>query len=157
MSLILETGEGIPDSNSYLNVTEAETILTDLGYETFPSESVLINPSLYIDGYLDPSSFILTEDQGLMWPRQAFTDNQGRTVKGIPKALKRAVAIIAVEFMEEDLFDVEPSVISESYGNSSVEFAYPQSKPGKVVSQLAYLRSLGYGGSNTTSVRLIRA
>lgn len=157
MSLILETGEGIPDSNSYLSMTEAESILTDLGYDTFPSESDLINASLYLDTYLDPASFILTEDQGMLWPREPFTDNQGRTVEGIPKAIKRAVAIISMEFMEEDLFDIEPAVISESYGNSSVEFVAPQSKPGKVVSLLSYLRSLCYGGSNTTSVRLVRA
>lgn len=157
MSLILETGEGVPDSNSYLSMTEAESILTDLGYDTFPSESDLVNASLYLDTYLDPASFILTEDQGMLWPREPFTDNQGRTVEGIPKAIKRAVAIISMEFMEEDLFDIEPAVISESYGNSSVEFVAPQSKPGKVVSQLSYLKSLGYGSSNTTSVRLVRA
>jgi hypothetical protein len=157
MSLILETGEGVPDSNSYLSITEAEDILTDLGYDTFPAESDLINASLYLDTYLDPASFILTEGQGLLWPREPFTDNQGRTIEGIPKAIKRAVAIISMEFMEEDLFDIEPAVISESYGNSSVEFVAPQSKPGRVVSQLSYLKSLGYGGSNTTSVRLVRA
>lgn len=157
MSYILEDGTGVVDSTSYLSPSEAESILTDLGHISFPSESELMSASLYVDMYLDPVSFMLTEDQGLLWPRVKFTDNQGRTVSGIPSALKRTVAIIAAEFMEEDLFDVEPAVISEDYGNSSVEFAAPQSKPGKVISQLNYLKNIGYGASNTVAVRLIRA
>jgi len=157
MAFIVEDGTGVPDSNSYLSVSEAETILTDLGYDTFPTESDLVNASLYVDMYIDPASFMLTEDQGLLWPRVKFTDNQGREVEGIPKALKRTVAVIAAEFLEEDLFDVEPAVMSEDYGDSSVEFAAPQTKPGKVVTQLNYLKVLGYGSSNTASVRLIRA
>jgi len=157
MAFIVEDGTGVPDSNSYLSVSEAETILTDLGYDTFPTESDLVNASLYVDMYIDPASFMLTEDQGLLWPRVKFTDNQGREVEGIPKALKRTVAVIAAEFIEEDLFDVEPAVMSEDYGDSSVEFAAPQTKPGKVVTQLNYLKVLGYGSSNTASVRLIRA
>lgn len=157
MSFTLETGDGVVDANAYVSVAEAETILTDLGYTTFPSETDIINASLYLDLYLDPASFILTEEQGLLWPRVKFTDNQGRTVEGIPLAIKRTVSVIAAEFMEEDLFDVEPAVLSEDYGDSSVEFAAPQTKPGKVISQLTYLKSLGYGSSNTSTVRLIRA
>lgn len=157
MSFLVESGSGDVGSTSYLSVIEAETILTDLGYDTFPSETDLINASLYLDMYLEPSSFILTEDQGLLWPRVKFTDNQGREVEGVPSALKRAVAVIAAEFMEEDLFDVEPAVMSEDYGNSSVEFAAPQTKPGRVITQLSYLKKLGYGSSSTVAVRLIRA
>jgi len=155
--MIIETGEGIPGAEGYLSVTDAEAILFDLGYDSFPSEVEVHKASLYLDMVLDPASFMLTEDQGLLWPREPFTDNQGRTVEGIPDALKRAVAVIAAEFMQDDLFDIEPAVTRESYGNSSVYFAAPQTKDGKVLSHLNYLKTLGYGSGNTSSVRLVRA
>lgn len=157
MSFVIEDGTGVVEATSYLSTADAESILTDLGYTEFPSESELIKASLYVDMTLDPASFMLTEEQGLLWPREPFTDNQGRTVEGIPVALERAVAVIAAEFLEEDLFDIEPGVTREQYGNSGVYFSAPQSKAGKVISQLNFLKSLGYGASNTSSVRLIRA
>lgn len=158
MSFIVEDGTGVPDSISYVSVAEAESILLDLGYDDFPSETELVKASLYVDMSLDPASFILTEDQGLLWPRKPFTDNQGRNVEGVPFALKRAVSVIAASFMEEDLFDVEPSVTSESYGNSSVQFSGPASQvPTSVTKQLSFLKSLGYGSSKVYSVRIIRS
>jgi len=157
MSFIVEDGTGVPNANSYVSVSRAEEILSDLGYDEFPSESDLIKGSLYIDIVLDPSSFILTDEQGLLWPRKPFTDNQGREVSGIPYALERAVSVISAAFMNEDLFDIEPAIRSESYGKRSVEFASAVSLlPGEVVSQITYLKTLGYGRSSTSSVHLIR-
>jgi len=154
--LIVELGLGEdPDANSYADVPESEDILLKLGYDLFPSETDLIQATLYIDTWLNPISSILNEEQPLLFPRKEFNDSHGRKVEGIPFELKRATSIIAAEFIEDDLFDSGTPIIEEQYGNSRTRFAVPAKQESKRVnSALARLKQLGYGSN---SIRLIRA
>lgn len=158
MAFVIEDGTGIVGATSYVSVAEAEQILTDLGYTDFPDETDLTNASFFFDIRISPASRILTVDQGLLFPRVLFQDTQGRDVEGITFNIKRAVSVIAAELMTNDLFDIEPAISSESYGNSSVVFSGPVSSlPGKIKSQILYLLKLGYGYNSTTQIDLVRA
>lgn len=158
MTFVVEDGTGVQGATSYVSVAEAESILTDLGYSEFPGETDLSNASFFFDIRITPTSYILTQDQGLLFPREIFLDSQGREVEGIPYDIKRAVSVIAAELMDNDLFEMEPSVRSESYGNSSVTFAGPVSSlPGTIRSQILYLFKLGYGYNSTSQIDLVRA
>ena len=157
MSLIVEDGTGLEDSNSYVSVSESEDILLDLGYDQFPSETDLIKATLYIDTNFRPVSNILNEDQALLWPREKFTDSQDRKITGIPFELKRTTSIVAASFIDNDLFDEEPSITQESYGDTSVTYSGPVSQTdGNVKAAMVRLKKLGYGSSSST-IRLTRA
>ena len=156
--LIVEQGDGQdPDANSYTSIQESEEVLLKLGYSEFPSETDLIQATLYIDTWLNPVSAIYDEDQPLLWPRKSFKDSQGRTVEGIPSELKRATAIIAAEFIESDLFDPSTGITEEQYGNSRVKYAgVERSESGRVNGAMQRLKRLGYG-SGSSSITLTRA
>lgn len=158
MALVKEPGDGTnPDANAYIDVTEAQNILTDFGYTDFPSETDIIQATLYVDTYLNPVSTIVEEEQPLLWPREKFIDNQGREVKEIPFELKRATAMISAEFMENDLFNVSPKITEESYGDSSVTYAGAVSQETtRVNTALLRLKRLGYG-SGVSTIILSRA
>lgn len=146
------------DANSYVTTDEAETILLDYGYSTFPSETDLILATEYLDTHLDPISYIVNKEQPLLWPREEFKDSQGREITGVPEEIKKATAMVAAEFIDEDLFEPEPKITSESYGDSSVTYAgaVSQSAP-KLNKILLRLQKLGYASHSANSVKLVRA
>lgn len=154
---MIEDGTGIPGALQYIDSTEANQILEDFAYDVEVHDSDLVNASLYLDTYFFPTSKILTKDQGLLWPRVPFRDSQGREVEGIPVELKRAVAFIAAESKEKDLFESTPAITLERFGDSQVRYAGPTKDDGKLKSILLRLKNLGYGTSNSSSVTLERA
>lgn len=153
--MIVEDGTGVEDANSYLSEQEAQEILSDIGFQGTPTEQDLIQASFYLDAQFNPISKLLNPDQGLLWPREPFTDNQGREVVGVPKAVKRVVALIAIE--DSDLFDPSPSIRQQSFGDTSVSYAGAFSEDSKVNSYIAMLSTLGYGSTSTSTVNIIRA
>jgi hypothetical protein len=53
-------------------------------------------------------SYIALESQPLLFPREQFYDNDGRTVNGIPACLKNVVAELALKTLSgEDVFPIE--------------------------------------------------
>lgn len=150
-----DLGEEI-DANSYVDVEEAEDILINLGFVEVPCEVDYIMATKYIDTYLRPVSQILNREQPLNFPRQKFKDSQGRTVTGIPKKLKEVTALIATEFMEDDLWNAPDAITEEAFGDSRVKYAGPTKQNKKPHVYLSMLKTLGYG-SSTNSIELIRA
>lgn len=158
MAFVVADDEGlVTDANSYVSVEDSEDILVNLGYSDLPSEQDLVLGTLYLDTYLDPASRVLNSEQQLLWPREPFTDSQGRDVEGVPFEVKRATALIAAEGLDRDLFVVEPSVTSEAFGDSRKTFAGGVKNDGRLKSILLRLSKLGYGSNSTTSVTLTRA
>ena len=158
MAFIVADDEGlVTDANSYVSVQESEDILVSLGYAELPSEQDLVLATLYLDTYFDPASYVLNKEQELLWPRQTFTDSQGREVEGVPFEIKRATALVAAEALNRDLFVVEPAVTSEAFGDSRKTFSGGVKNDGRLGSILLRLSKLGYGGKSTTSVTLTRA
>lgn len=145
---------------AYCTKEEAQDILVRHGYENFPGETALINATMYVDHYLSPASSLLDPKQPLLWPRKPFIDAEGRLVEGIPYHLKYAVAVIASEFEEDDLFNNEEVVLSaQSFADTSETYAVPLSTgtKDKVKNVIKRLKRLGYGHDAFSSVRLVRA
>lgn len=164
--LIEEDGTGKPDSNSYLSVSDADDLADKILVE--PSdwqdlsnnekERYLILATIFLDTYLNPTSYILENDQALLWPREVFKDTQGREVEGIPSELKKATLTIATEFITNDIFQQSPRITKESFGDSSQTFAGSVKENGfKANVALLRLKNLGYGFSYNNTVRLVRA
>ena len=165
--LIVEDGTGTNESsNSYLDVitadTLAETILVDpndwLSLDESQKERYLILGTMFIDTYLNPTSYLLVDTQPLLWPREKFTDAQGREVEGIPSELEKATLTIATEFINEDPFTQSISITEERFGDSMQKFAAPIKENGfKANLALQRLKNLGYGFSYSNTVKLVRA
>ena len=153
--MIVEDGTGVVDANSYLTEAEASDILAEIGFTGNPSEQDLIQASYYLDSKFTPSSRLLNKDQGLLFPRQPFTDYQGREVEGIPKLVKRVVALIAVA--EQELFNPSPAIRQQSFGDTSVSYAGPFSEDQKIDSYIAVLATAGYGSNSANTINIIRA
>jgi len=108
MALIVETGTGIADANSYIDIAFADTYQADRGRSawallTEPVKTVaLIAATQFVDESLPWIGSKGTAAQGLKWPRIAGVDSLGDSIllidrdgfdiTGVPAALKKAIA-----------------------------------------------------------------
>ena len=106
MTLITETGSGVPGATSYVSLAEADSHFTALAHDDWTAaadgarEQALIRAALHIDSYLYPG-VVLEPDQGLKWPRSGAYDNDGRAITGIPHALRTAALELAALFLAD--------------------------------------------------------
>lgn len=145
MTIVVEDGTGLEDSNSYASVEYADTYFEDRGNETWTDldsnvkESALINATDYINmrwGEKFKGS-LATETQALLWPRLYV----GSSALQMPDILLRATVEYALRASAGPLapdyeFDstgrlwtkkreeVGPIVEETSYGSSSVTDLY---------------------------------
>lgn len=103
--LIVEDGTGLTNADSYISVADATTYLTNFGsgdawsvIDAGTQEILLRKSTRDLDALFSSSyaSCLLSTSQALLWPRESFTDANGRTVSGIPKELGYAVAELAL-------------------------------------------------------------
>jgi len=107
MQLIIETGQGLPDANSYINEVDVEQYLPSSVLanwnELSDDEKIdrLILASLFIDISFNWKGQQKTLEQGLSWPRVCVYF-QGHTVPDnfIPKQIKRT-CVMAVSLIME--------------------------------------------------------
>lgn len=104
MSLIVETGFGAANAESYVSAAELETMLDEMGATTALSgwrskstpekEAILRQATRYIERAYGTRyvGVRAVNDQALGWPRFGATDRDGRLIDSdeIPQALKRA-------------------------------------------------------------------
>lgn len=130
MPLILETGEGLEDSNTYVTLDELGEYAADR-LETLPTQenqqtALLIKAMEYLESIDDFKGTRIKQSQSLDWPRQGvYVDGFPLDKTKIPKALKRAQMQLAIEAMS---FDLMPStdgfaVASEKVDVIEVEYA----------------------------------
>ena len=111
MSLIVEDGTGMMDSNSYVSVAEADAYFKLRGITSWANlptedkESALVNGTDYIGvRWSCLKGEVLNEFQALAFPRDAWD--------GIPEAVKRAAMEYAMAASEDELWlrpTVDPS------------------------------------------------
>lgn len=131
MALIVEDGTGMPDSQSYASVADADAYFALWGEPAEwtaatddEKEIALRNATRWIDLQVRWYSTRLEEDQALLWPRVPFYDAYGVLVEGIPELLKQATAEAAALHLTSSLTTTSTSAIkSESYGDTSVTYA----------------------------------
>ena len=98
MALIVETGAGITDANSYLSESDFEAYCEDRGL-TFSGdvEPALVRATAWIEaryGARFSGSPLNGRGQGLSWPRSGATDRAGNAIPSneVPIEIKRAAA-----------------------------------------------------------------
>lgn len=128
MALIIETGEGLPNSNSYVSVAELEAYAADR-LETLPvegKESLLIRAMDYLEAIKNFKGSRISADQALAWPRSGvIVDGFLFDKTKIPSLLKRAQMQLGIEAMNYDLMPSTDgyAVASEKVDVIQVEYA----------------------------------
>jgi len=100
MRLLVETGEGLPEANSYIDITDIENYLPSSVYNNFNSLTTdeqfdrMIIASFFIDYSFNWLGKIKTLEQGLSFPRTDIIF-QGHELPNnvIPKQIKKACAM----------------------------------------------------------------
>ena len=95
--MIVETGNGFSDANSYVSVVYGDnyfsargnTAWEELSEET--KEMCLIKATDFVDSSFQWRGKKATQEQSLCFPRINLVDDDGYNVEGIPENLKKAV------------------------------------------------------------------
>lgn len=173
MSLVIEDGTGLSTAESYISVADATSYFTAYGnlavwsaLSSTTQEQLLRKSSrdldlLYGKSYLsDP----LTSTQALLFPRTTFTDNLGRDVTGIPVALARAVAELAILNNTTDMTGVASTdgnvkLKKTKAGDleQQIEYFLPTSANSAALRKLNLMLAPYLDGSNSgTSLKIVR-
>lgn len=121
MNLIVETGMGVPNANSYVELDEAQDYVSAFSDVTLTNRSIIEatrqTDALYGHRYRGKLAGQPGVDQGLLFPRTEFTTSQGFNIPAetIPKQLKNFVCHIAA-LLEED---EDQGVINDQAGVKS--------------------------------------
>ena len=158
--LIVEDGTGVEDAESYLTISDAEDIILKFKPNSpFPSltteekEAYLRVASFTIDTELSFIGEKVNEDQGLEWPR-VYVIN-GVEYSDVPKVIHTVTAFLANE--QESLNGIYPKLKSQSFGDSSEEYAGVYSEGSSIVKYLNYIKKEGIASSSSSIVTLWRA
>lgn len=121
MSLIIENGEGLSNSESYVDVAYADAYFLKRGIIQWASltnrEQLIIRAMDYIENNYSYKGTKLVSTQSLQFPRLI----DGETV--YPIALKNAVCELALKSNDEDLLaDTDKTTIREKVGNLEIEY-----------------------------------
>ena len=119
--LIVESGNGDSNSESYIDVAFADAYFLKRGITQWASltnrDQLIIRAMDYIENNYTYQGTKLVSTQSLQFPRLI----NGETV--YPIALKNAVCELALKSNEEDLLqDISKSVISEKVGELEVKY-----------------------------------
>ena len=169
--LIVEDGTIVDGANSYISVVDADDYVSNYmtssrqqtwnDLTTEDKEVQLINATEFVDLFVNWVSEIRERGQSLNWPRYEFLDSENRVVEEdtIPEAIVNAVVEIAVEDLENDIYEESVKLKSESFGDSSETYAgYSEQGGNKLVKRLrTKLSRLGYATKRTTFIELQRS
>ena len=167
MAITVEDGTIVSGADSYLSLSESDTIAEELlldptewtGLSDPDKEKYLKRATKEVDLKNNWNSEIKDREQALAWPREEFKDVAGRTIKNdiVPQLVKEATLFLAYnQATEGSTFTVSPSVKSESYGDTSVEYSgVAGNSNGEADFFLRLLRQNGYS-SGSSIVRVYR-
>lgn len=131
MTLIVEDGTGRGDANGYVDLAYAEDYhaLRDNAAWAAASaaarEAAIVRATDHLDRSYRFRGEKLTEGQALAWPRGGVEDAAGRAVTGVPPAIRRGCAELALRALAEDLDPDQPRggrVQSETVGPISTTY-----------------------------------
>lgn len=98
-------------TDSYLSVADADSYHSDRGNTTWAAEAAgnkeiaLRTASFWIDDWFKGrwKGVAVYEETKLAWPRYSVQDEEGRNITGTPKAVKHAVAEMALKSLSGEL------------------------------------------------------
>lgn len=97
VTLIVEDGSGISDSNSYCDLDFALEYCVNHGYTSWidmtedEQKVYLIKGTSFVDNFYEWKGYKRTSVQSLEFPRDGLIDNNKTEILGIPNNLKKAV------------------------------------------------------------------
>lgn len=118
MSIVVEDGTGLSNSESYLSVSNADTYHSNRSNSAWTGsdaskESALRKATDYLDATYNWKGSIFSTTQSLNWPRVGVIDRNGRDLDySVPKAIKDATAELALVALSEDLL---PNTSNDDY------------------------------------------
>lgn len=112
MAIVVETGVGLANADSFASVADADAYFTNLGYATWTGttsvkENALKIASVYLERvyYGRWRGVKKTSAQSLSWPRSSVVDNDGHALSAdsLPQALKNATFELALRSLTETI------------------------------------------------------
>jgi hypothetical protein len=131
MALIVETGAGAANSESYISVANADARQTALGNtawtgDTAAKESALRNATIYMTGAYRSrwTGYRITASQALDWPRVGVCADYWSVASDIvPTEVANACADLAVKALTGELApDLERGIVREKVGPLETEY-----------------------------------
>ena len=142
MALIVETGLGVADADSYNTLAQLEQIAADRGWIDWINELVAAKKeaaareaALYLDTISRYKGRRLKANQGLEFPREGLVDWDGTPITGLPSRVRRAHALLARRALAAPLYsdlDRGGRIASESVAGA-VSISYFQDAPSGLV------------------------
>jgi len=133
VTLVVETGGGLSNAESYASVADLDACAVAHGSPATWSaagaeakEAALRYATAWLDGRYEWDGSILSTAQALGWPRSGASDPDGRELSGIPARLVRLTCQAALYHLEESLAAPLPrggAVKREKVGPLEVEYA----------------------------------
>ena len=136
MSIVVENGTGLPTSNAYASVAEADAYFVDRGNTTWEDAEAdakaqaLVRATAALDGIYGGRwpGLRLTQAQALDWPRGGAMDRDGYHLTAVPAAVKAATFEAALIELGSSgslspSLDRGGSVIREKVGPIETEYA----------------------------------
>lgn len=169
-TLTVETGAGVTGSNSYGTVDEARRYfvgrrLFSSAWTTATRETQTIalkQASAALDAEFTWSgTAAVSETQGMAWPFTDATDKYGRTVTGLPKAVKEATFELAMFLLAQDRFVAREGVGLKSLKVDVISLVFDKSDgpltfPAHVSRMLSGLGEPVRGGNTIRNVKIYR-
>lgn len=162
MTIVVETGAGLTNSNSYVSESEVSTWATNRGYTLSDTVSQLIYKSM---DYLETLAFIglkETETQALQWPRTGvWIDGFYIEPTTIPQDLKNAqMALCVILDSGNGNFDpmdnTERAIKREKVGELELEYADSAANREIMTGINKHLRKLIKSGSQGSAFMVSR-
>jgi len=128
--LIVETGVGVPNANTYLSLADADAYHALRGntwgtVAAATRSGALVYASQWLDTTYNWRGARLTDTQGLAMPTVGGVDDSGGQIIGIPVTLKHAVAEAALAHLSSPLNAAQVSKTAESIGDWSASYSSP--------------------------------
>lgn len=153
-------------TNSYITRVEADTYWSDRANAVWAAASdaakdaALYESAAYLDGHYSWIGTLEDTAQLLGWPRTGATDNEGRTVTGVPSKVEDSQAELALQALSGSLVPSQAKddtrTKKEKVGEIEVEY-FDNSSIGRVYDYVDLLLTGLYDNGRVNVVELVRA
>lgn len=148
IEFIVETGEGLTNSTSYVSIDEFKQYHLNRGtdYSSLADDKIQASLNIateYIDSSYNFKGYMSVSNQALAFPRFDIGD-----VNIIPAGVKLATCYLAEKALDENIFDeIDENIVSESIGGQiSKTYKGKYNKSYRAVEKYLspYIASAGY-------------
>lgn len=166
MSLIVETGIGLSNADSYVSVSDSNSYISSSFFpgdwttkSDYDKERLLKTATRYLDSFYDFKGDKTVSSSALRWPRSGVFDADGIPVgeNTIPDRLKCAVIELAIYLVSNNLLEEQDSRGIKDLKVDVIEITFERSeKSWKMPNTVShFMRGLGSLATNAKVGKLI--